>query len=780
MAGKIRGITIEIGGDTSGLVKSLKGADKQIASTQKQLKDVEKLLKMDPTNTELLDQKHRLLGQSVEQTKSKLEELNKAQKEMDAQGVDKNSEQYMALRREIMATENSLDDLEKAAARSNVTLSKIGAVAGEISEKAGKVSTATRGISTAAGAGLTGIVGMAMNAAAMSDDLNTLAKQTGFTTEDIQKMQYAADRIDVSMETITGSAAKMTRQLIDNEDKFTALGVATRGTDGKMRTTSEIFYDTLEALSKIENETERDTLAMDIFGRSANELAGVIDDGGAALKAYGEEMERLGLVISQETLDELNAVNDQIDKIKAQAIATLAKSGATALKALTPIIEKVVGALDAVFRKIALLNPQQIQTLMTVLAVVAAISPVAGIISKVAGAISALMPIVSALWTLLAAHPIILIIAAIVAVIAAFALFGDETKAILSDLDAWMQSVFLQDMTQIFGPDLGGAINLFLQTIYDLWAGAKGILEGLITFVQGVFSADWETAWSGITQILEALGTTFESIGQRILTAGEETLLWLGTIFVTAWTSASETITEAWGALTTWISEKWTEIKTIFEAVKSYLTETLVTAWTSAIDSIKETVTGWATLIGEKWAEIKETFTAITNYVGTTFNDAWNTAWEGIKSIFSGVFSGLAGIAEGAINGVITIINGAIDKINTLIGLINKIPGVDISTIGTIGEFSIDGAAANGGTFSRGNILVGENGPEVMTVQGGQATVTPLTGSGANHTVLGPGSLGGLSTNVNIEFSGSLAQLAHVLTPAIKAETVRVGPALVN
>lgn len=647
MAGKIRGITIEIGGDTGGLVKSLKSADKQIASTQKQLKDVEKLLKMDPTNTELLAQKQRLLKQAVEQTTDKLEELNKAQKEMDAQGIDKNSEQYMALRREITATENSLEDLEKAAARANVTLSKIGAVAGEISKKADKVSKATRGLSTAAGGALTGIVGLAINAAVMSDDLNTLAKQTGFTTDEIQKMQYAADRIDVSMETITGSAAKMTRQLIDNEEKFTALGVATRGADGQMRASTEIFYDTLTALSKIENETQRDTLAMDIFGRSANDLAGVIDDGGAALRDYGEEMERLGLVISQETLDELNEVNDQIDKIKAQSISTLAKSGATALEALAPIIEKVVGGLDALFQKIALLNPQQMETILTILAIVAAVSPVAGIIGKVAGAISALMPILGALWALLAANPITLIIAIVLAAIAVFALWGE-----------------------------------------------------------------------------------------KIISALQPALAWLQDVFVSTWTNAWEEIKKAWDAVTSWFKEQS--------------------------------------------EEIKATFTTITDWLSTTFKESWEKVWEGVGKIFSGVFDGLAGIAEGAINGVISIVNGAIDKINALIGLINKIPGVDIGSIGTIGNFSFDGAAANGGTLSRGNILVGENGPEIMTVAGGRATVTPLSGR-APHTPVQPATNGGnLTTNVQVSFTGSLAQLAHILTPEIKAETVRLGPALVN
>lgn len=672
MAGKIRGITIEIGGDTKGLVNSLKSADKEINSTKKQLKDVEKLLKLDPTNTTLLTQKQKLLTQAVDQTKDKLQQLENAQKKMDAEGIDKSSDQYMALQREIISTTQYLEDLEQQAARSNATLAKIGATADKISSGAKKVANATRGMSTAAGAALGGIAGMAYNAAVMSDDLNTLAKQTGFTTADLQKMQYAADRMDVSMETITGSAARMTRQLIDNEDKFTAINVATRDASGEMRSTTDIFYDTVKALSAIENETERDTIAMDIFGRSANELAGIVDDGGAAFRAYGEEMEELGLVLSQETLDNLNAVNDQIDQMKAQALATFATSGANALQALSPVIEKVIGFLDNLFQKIAGLDAQQIQTITTILAIVAAISPVAGIISSVAGAVSALMPllsgiipVVTAIFGFIAANPIVLVIAAIVAGI------------------TW-----------------------------------------LITH--------WEQATSFVSECIETIKTKYEEIK--------------------------------------------TKLAEIAQNVQTTVTET----WNSAWESAKETFNNLASAIGEKWEEIKTTFSQILEYVQGTFQTAWQSAWEGVKNIFSGVFSALVGLATEPINGVINLINGAISAINNLIDLINRIPAVNIPAIKSIP--TIDGEAATGGTFTRGNILVGEAGPEILTVAGGRATVTPLSGNNASHTPLAQARISpeNFTTNVNVQFSGSLAQLAHILTPEIKAETVRVGAALVK
>ena len=79
---KVRGITIELGADASGISKALSGVNKEIGSTQKQLKDVERLLKLDPHNTELMEQKQRLLAERVGETKTKLEALKEAQKEV--------------------------------------------------------------------------------------------------------------------------------------------------------------------------------------------------------------------------------------------------------------------------------------------------------------------------------------------------------------------------------------------------------------------------------------------------------------------------------------------------------------------------------------------------------------------------------------------------------------------------------------------------------------------------------------------------------------------------
>lgn len=117
MASRIQGITVEIGGDTTKLTTALKGVNSEIRNTQSQLRDVEKLLKLDPGNTERLSQKQRLLNEEVQATKEKLEALKTASEQTNAaleQGTI-SKDQYDALQREIIATEHVLEDLEEQA-----------------------------------------------------------------------------------------------------------------------------------------------------------------------------------------------------------------------------------------------------------------------------------------------------------------------------------------------------------------------------------------------------------------------------------------------------------------------------------------------------------------------------------------------------------------------------------------------------------------------------------------------------------------------------------------
>ena len=144
MAGRIQGITVEIGGDTTKLQNALKGVNGQIKSTQQQLKDVNKLLKLDPGNTELLAQKHKLLGQAVSETKDKLATLKTAADQANtalAKG-EISQAQYDALQREIIETEQDLKRLEEQANQSATAVQKIAATGEKLKTVGNNISSA--------------------------------------------------------------------------------------------------------------------------------------------------------------------------------------------------------------------------------------------------------------------------------------------------------------------------------------------------------------------------------------------------------------------------------------------------------------------------------------------------------------------------------------------------------------------------------------------------------------------------------------------------------------
>lgn len=400
-SGRIKGITIEIDGNTTKLSKSLADVDKSLKDTQTQLKDVNKLLKLDPTNVELLKQKHELLGKAVTDTKKRQEELRTALKQLEGAGnTEENRRQQDALQRELVETTQSLKDLEDQYKKSSPSLEAFAAGAKDVQEK-------TKAVSAAAGVAAAGMLGMAAKAASSADDLLTLSNVTGLSVEELQKMQYASDRIDVSMDTMTGSITKLTKGMASGSKVFDDLGISITDQDGKMRNATDVWYDAIAALGEIENETERDQVSMELFGKSAMEMAGIVDDGGAALKALGEEAEATGTILSTDAVEDAVAFNDQMDKLKATAEQAFFSAGAALADTLVPALEGLVNIISDVLSWFGQLDGGTQAFILTVLGLVAAISPIAGLIATITSMAAALnvamLPMISTIGAIVVA-----------------------------------------------------------------------------------------------------------------------------------------------------------------------------------------------------------------------------------------------------------------------------------------------------------------------------------------------------------------------------------------
>ena len=208
MANRIKGITVEIGGDTTKLQTALKGVNSSIRDTQSQLRDVEKLLKLDPGNTELLAQKHRLLGEAVAGTKEKLETLKTAAEQANtalANG-EITQDQYDALQREIIETENHLRDLERQAGQSAVALQKIAATGEKLKTVGDNISSAGQKLLPVT-AGVTALGTAAVSTAANFESSMSQVQATMGITKDA--MSTVNGESVNTMDTLSALAKKM-------------------------------------------------------------------------------------------------------------------------------------------------------------------------------------------------------------------------------------------------------------------------------------------------------------------------------------------------------------------------------------------------------------------------------------------------------------------------------------------------------------------------------------------------------------------------------------------
>ena len=489
MAGtKIRGITIELGADASGVSKALKGIDSQLKTTQANLKDIDKLLKFNPGNTDLLIQKQKNLESAISLTGQRLDELKKAQSNV-AQG----SAEWDALQREIIDTQGKLQALEGEYKNfGSVASQQIKAVGSSLQDAGGKVSEfgeKLTPVSAAATALGTGLLKLGYDAVTNADDLNTLSKQTGVSTRNLQKMGYAADRIDVSVDDITGALKKLKGKIDPANKSLASLGIVVNNADGSLRSTYDVFGDVVVALSKIQNETERDQVAMDLFGKSADSLAGIIDDGGAALAAYGQEAENLGLILDQDTLDSLNETNDTIDTMKAQISATMGVIGAQVVPVLAPLLEKAGELVANIAQKLSEMNPETMETILTITGIIAALAPVIIIGGKL---ISGLGTIISVIGTVVGVlgGPLTIAIAAVIAIGVLLYKNWDKVKATALNLansvkTAWanIKSAVSTAIDNVKGKidTLQEKFNALKEKVAGVWEYIKGIFTGQVS-----------------------------------------------------------------------------------------------------------------------------------------------------------------------------------------------------------------------------------------------------------------------------------------------------------
>ena len=582
MAERIKGMQIVIGGDTTGLSKALSGVNKKISGTQKELKDVERHLKLDPKNTVLLEQKQKLLAEAVSETREKLESLKKADEQLsesvknydkwkaaydpiqqeiddtkkklndlkqaqkdlgspDADGYDKvqaeiektekylkdletqakkvsdefgnpiSPKQYRAAQRELIKTDQEMKNLQKSAEETRKALSFGGRFTGslqtglgELSSKASAVSSATAPLTKGIAAIGTAAIASVPATEELRSDLSKLdnaARDSGVSVDAArqawQDFTVATDEADSSVEAVANLLAAGFDE--------SSLQRAMEGITGAYLK----FPDTLKIESLADSLQE--TLAT---GEATGQFAELIDRLGGSTKAFNEKLqsaatdsEKMALALQFLNDNGLNANYEAWKKNNEELVAhkdatiEFQEQYAKLAEELLPIITLILNQVSGLLNWFTSLDDGTQQFIVTIGLLIAAISPVSGAIGAVSSAISFLI-----------ANPIVALIAAIVALVVLIATKGDEIQAILQKVDDFLQNIFATDWRNIFGPVLGGILNAFFTRLKAIWDRAKQLFDGVIDFIRGVFTGDWERAISGLGDILfGAIGLWLES-----------------------------------------------------------------------------------------------------------------------------------------------------------------------------------------------------------------------------------------------------------------------------
>ena len=427
--GTVKGITISFMGDTTKLDKALRQIKNSTKDIDAELRQVNKALKFNPTSVELWRQKQDLLKQKIKETENNLKELKNIQAQMDAKGVDKNSEAYRRVQREIIEAESKLktfnNELRKVG---QVNLRAMSEQFKDMGNKLTAAGQAMRGLSTAAAAVTAAIGALTVKSGKWADDMNTMSKRYRIGTDDLQKYSAAADLVDVSVEDIAKSHVKLNKTMLSAQrgsktqvEAFDKLGVSVTNADGSLRDSDAVWQDTITALGKMTNETERDALAQQLLGKTAANLNPLIEDGGETYKEVADTLAKYDLdFIDQETLDNANAFNDSIDMIKTVGLVAFQQLGTQLAAYLAPAMEKVVDVVGRLAEWFSNLSPRTQAIIAGVAAFVAVLAPLLIGLGKVSFAISSIISLVATVGPAIggvvaALGPAIVIIGAVVA-----------------------------------------------------------------------------------------------------------------------------------------------------------------------------------------------------------------------------------------------------------------------------------------------------------------------------------------------------------------------------
>lgn len=573
MSGSIKGIIVEIGGDTSGLQKALKSVNSATASLSKELRGINSLLKLDPHNTELLSQKQTVLKENIAQTTKKVEELKKAQQMFIESGGDLNSAEYRNLQREIISTENRLKELNLEASKwtqMSHNLENLGSKMKSFGDTVTNVGKKVSVLSAAVGSlfvastkynadieryttAFKTFLGSAEDAEKAVDAIKNQGQTSPFDTKEL----IQANQMLIT----TGESAEDSRKTISALADAIALTGGSNDTLGRMASN----------LQQIKNVGKASAMDIRQFGMAGIDIYGILADytgkTTAEIKKMDITYEDLSAALQKSAsvggkyyggqAEMANTLSGQVSKLK----KTFQDLTGELSKSLYPTIKKITENLQGLVDWFKGLNDKQKETITKIGLLITVLGPALLIIGKlisfggtimsvlanISGLIAKLSIGTGALGGVLTAltGPIGIVIGLVAALTAGFALLWNKSETFRNSMIEVGQSMMktynehikptidnikeiismlwndiivplAQYLWETFSPIIekvftvaGKIISSVFEKVGIIVKGATGVLKGLIQFVSGVFSGNWKKAWDGVK---ETFGNTFEAL----------------------------------------------------------------------------------------------------------------------------------------------------------------------------------------------------------------------------------------------------------------------------
>lgn len=770
MATKVRGITIELGADTTGISKALSNVNRDIGQTQRELRDVEKLLKLDPGNTELLAQKHRMLGDRVSETKDKLETLKAAQDEITKayQNGDIDQGQYDAFQREIISCENELKNLQKEFYESNVAAQKLADI-GDGIEKAGqKISGVGDKLTKSVTTPILGLGATALTITADFDAAMAKVKAiSGATEEDFEKLRAKAREMGEQTKfSATDSANAMeymamagwkTENMLEGIEGIMNLAAAS-GED--LATTSDIVTDALTAFGLKAEDSGRFADLLAKTAASANTNVSMMGEtfkyAAPVMGAMGYSAEDTALAIGLMGNAGIKASNagtalrgmvTRLAKPTKDSSEAMARLGLELydeegkMYSFYEIMEQLRGAFDHINmpveefdQELARLQGQLEDGTLTQKKFEDALDE---LVLQTFGAEEAEKARAAAM---LAGKNALSGLLAIVN--ASDEDFNNLKKSIDESSGA------AQSMAEIMQDNAAGQVEILMSQLQELAISMGDILipifrevvkyvQDLVDKFNGLDDSQKETIVK-VLAVTAAIGPLLSILGR--LTSGLGSILMLAPKLAGGIGIMQSAFSKLWAvilanpivaigaavvALIALIATKGDELQAKLQQFDNFLQGVFAKDWTQVFGPVLGgVINSFMSIFKTQWDAIKKVLDGIIDFIRGVFTGNWERAWNGVKKIFGGVFDGLIALAKAPINKVIAMINGMFSGINSVASKVGS--SIQIPTIPML---------ANGGIVSSGSAIVGEAGAELLNVNNGVATVQPLTSGGnSGHT----------------------------------------------